>query len=226
MTPAETVVQVTEKLVVVFDLDDTLYREIDFVRSGFRAVADAIQSSAGLDLYSELMLLVERGEGDTFDLIRQRHGFLSPSSEELVKIYREHEPTLHLPSSSAITLTRIAEREIPLGLLTDGRSVTQRNKLRALGIADCFAEIVVSEEIGSLKPDRQNYQHFEDAFPNGEFVYIGDNPRKDFVTPNSMGWSTIGLRDCGKNIHSQDVTLPSEFFPQYSVESLDQIRFV
>jgi putative hydrolase of the HAD superfamily len=148
MTPVDTLLQVTENLVVVFDLDDTLYKEIHFVRSGFRAVADALQESTGLDLYSELLTLHGSTTDDTFDTILDRHGLSSPTAQELVQVYREHEPTLQLPASSGSILARIAEHDVPLGLLTDGRSTTQRNKLRALGIEHHFAEIVVSEEIG------------------------------------------------------------------------------
>ena len=42
---------------------------------------------------------------------------------------------------------------IPLALITNGASDTQRDKLRALGMESCFDAIVISGEIGVAKPD-------------------------------------------------------------------------
>ena len=39
---------------VVFDLDDTLYDEIDYCRSGFAAVAEALAASHGLTDHKRL----------------------------------------------------------------------------------------------------------------------------------------------------------------------------
>ena len=33
---------------------------------------------------------------------------------------------------------------------------------------------------------------------------MGDNLKKDFLTPNRLGWQTVCLRDDGRNIHKQD----------------------
>jgi putative hydrolase of the HAD superfamily len=224
MAQNETVLHLSEDSVVVFDLDDTLYQELDFVHSGFRAVAESLSNLVGVDVFGELLSLYEQGVEDIFGAICARHRVASDITESLVRIYREHKPNLILPDASARILAEIARRRIPMGLLTDGRSITQRNKIRALGIEDYFAEIVISEEIGSTKPAPQNYLHFEQVFNSRTFVYIGDNPQKDFVTPNALGWQTIGLSDNGRNIHKQVMGLPSEYFPQSIVASLDEIR--
>ena len=56
------------------------------------------------------------------------------------------------------------------------------------------------------------------------FVYVGDNPMKDFLWPNRLGWVTIQLIDDGRNVHSQQVSLPSDDYrPQYRIKSLDQL---
>ena len=43
------------------------------------------------------------------------------------------------------------------------------------------------------------------AYYNTRYVYVGDNPRKDFLAPNSLGWFTVGIRSSGRNIHPQEL---------------------
>ena len=109
-----------------------------------------------------------------------------------------------------------------MGILTDGRSISQRNKIRALGLESWINKIVVSEEFGSAKPDERNFRHFHKVFPqHRSFAYIGDNPAKDFVTPNRLGWSTICLVDQGKNIHPQQIErFPVAYHPQFLISKI------
>ena len=61
-------------------------------------------------------------------------------------------------------------------------------------------------------------------FPSADqYIYIGDNPKKDFITPNRLGWTTIGILDSGQNIHSQDVCIGNEYLPQRWVKSFTDI---
>ncbi|MEM9143332.1 MAG: hypothetical protein AAGA86_10125 [Bacteroidota bacterium] len=74
-------------------------------------------------------------------------------------------------------------------------------KINALGLSGIVDTIVVSEEIGSEKPDERNFKVIEHTFPNYNYVYIADNLRKDFISPNQLGWNSIGLIDNGLNMH-------------------------
>ena len=58
-----------------------------------------------------------------------------------------------------------------------------------------------------------------------EYVYIADNPKKDFTTPNKLGWTSICLLDKGQNVHPQDFSLPIEFLPHFFINSFDEIIF-
>ena len=60
------------------------------------------------------------------------------------------------------TLDTLKAEGVRIGLITDGRSVQQRNKIEALGLGRWIenADIVVSEEIGSEKPALANYEYF------------------------------------------------------------------
>jgi putative hydrolase of the HAD superfamily len=58
------------------------------------------------------------------------------------------------------------------------------------------------------------------------FIYIADNPNKDFITPNKLGWTTICLLDRGQNVHEQIFTNSIEFNPHFVIKSFDEINFI
>lgn len=205
---------------VVFDLDDTLYEELEYVRSGFKAVAGHLQRLGHRVASSRLGELHERGDRNPFLTVLQELG--SPLTvNDLVKVYRNHNPDLELAAPVRRLLASWSRGGRTLGLLTDGRSDTQRRKIAALGLETVFDEIAVSEELGSEKPAEANYRHFETRFPGRPFAYVGDNLAKDFVTPNRLCWTTVGLIDRGNNIHPQDFeSANSDHLPQHLVRRI------
>ena len=145
----------------------------------------------------------------------------TPRKETLLKIYREHKPQLSLAPFVKNLLAHWARNGRQIGILTDGRSLTQRNKIRALGLDDYTNAIVISEEFGSEKPNVNNYRYFEERFPNSTYVYVGDNLAKDFVAPNRLGWTTVGVLDRGNNIHAQHFEkVADEQLPRYVINAV------
>jgi len=190
------------------------------VRSGLRAVAYVLKCSGSEYAYERLQTLFDCGDRDPIGAVLEQDA--SPvDKSELLRVYREHEPELQLADAIEKLLTRLVNEMRPMGIITDGRSVTQRNKISALGLDKWIDEIVISEEFGSEKPATENYRHFERVFPDRSYAYIGDNVLKDFVAPNRLGWSTIGLRDGGQNIHTQPLeSVPPDRLPQYMIDRI------
>lgn len=61
-------------------------------------------------------------------------------------------------------------------------------------------------------------------YPARAYVYVADNPRKDFIAPNRLHWKTIGLRGDERNIHSQDCEgLTSEMLPDQWIDTLTEL---
>lgn len=156
----------------VFDLDDTLFSEIDYLKSAFRAIANYLAKHIGLDIYPEMWQRFKNKE-NVFEWIITHFSDELPllTKEILLKQYREHIPQIRLARETEDFLFQLKKCHIPMGLITDGRSITQRNKLKALGIEDFFCDIIVSEEFGSEKPDKRNYMFFEDKYPGNIFFY-------------------------------------------------------
>ena len=222
--------------VICFDLDDTLCKEIDYLKSAYREIAEyAAEHCRGCSdpvsvlahkAYDVMLVAYQEGQ-DAFDVLDSFLGLDLPIADYLY-IYRNHKPKIALCEDVVRTLDALKAEGVRIGLITDGRSVQQRNKIMALGLDRWIddADIVVSEEIGSEKPALANYEYFMKRYPGcSDFTYVGDNPDKDFIAPNTLGWETICLRDDGRNIHKQDFSAVSnEAMPNKMVMNISMLK--
>lgn len=178
---------------IAFDLDDTLFPEMDFVRSAYRSIA----SRYGLGLLPAMM---------TAFTPREAFDSTGLPSDTVISHYRKHRPDIRLPWQSLHALATLRNAGHIIALVTDGRSVTQRNKIEALGLGR-FVEsddIYISEEFGHPKTDGEAFRSLMMRHPGEACIYVGDNPAKDFAAPRSLGWITLCLLDSGQNIHPQE----------------------
>ncbi|WP_160136421.1 HAD family hydrolase [Chryseobacterium sp. c4a] len=203
---------------IIFDLDDTLMYEIDYLESAYYEIAHLLDPNDQDNLYQDMMRDYHENK-DVFGMLEERY---SHNKVKLLDMYRNHFPMIKMGDDVRDVLNYISQNNYKLGLISDGRSITQRNKLKALDIEDLFDKIIISEEFGSMKPDHKNFETFMDD-KNFEYFYIGDNTKKDFVTPNKLGWTTIALKDAGRNIHKQDFDWSPEHKPQFIVNNLKEI---
>lgn len=211
--------------VVVFDLDDTLYNEIDYLKSAYSEISDKISKLIIIEkkiIYKDLLYFYY-SKANPFKKIISKYS-IPLDVNDLLVLYRNHKPNLVLTQDRLELFRYLKHINIPIGLMTDGRSVQQRNKLEALNISSFFSEILISEEFGSEKPSLENYKHFENKFGDASYYYIGDNICKDFVTANKLNWTTICLIDNGLNIHKQDKEVPDiNYFAQFRITSFKDI---
>lgn len=203
-------------MVVIFDLDDTLYPEMEFVRSAYRVVARRYGSQL---LPPMLAAPTPREAFDSTGL----------PIEEVLELYRSHRPDIRLPWQSLYVMSVLAVRGHILGLVTDGRSLIQRHKIEALGLARFMRPdlMLISEEVGSEKLLGEAFRLIMDRTgEKGPYVYVGDNPKKDFVAPNRLGWLTVGYKrgGNGENISPYDTaSVPEENRPLVEVDNLCEL---
>jgi putative hydrolase of the HAD superfamily len=202
--------------IFVFDLDDTLYSERDFEKSGIEFVYKYFEIN-----HIPLDSILSKRKNWIDQIISGSNKKIT--TQMVLDIYRFHLPSIELYKDSKIFLDMLLSLGYEMSIITDGRSITQRNKLKALGIESYFKNIVISEEVNSEKPCEYNfklvmsYQHTEN------YIYIADNPNKDFITPNKLGWTTICLLDRGQNVHKQNFNLSTDFLPHYSINTFKEI---
>lgn len=187
-------------MVVVFDLDDTLYKEIDYKNSGFNAVCTWIKTVYGFNLWSDLEKLIQLKTHDVLGGLCDAAGLHPSVKETLLWIYRLHQPLIQLSPGVEDFLNEL-ETNCQAAILTDGRSVSQRLKIKSLGLS--HLPVYISEDYGSEKPAPDRFKLIMREMPAMRYVYVGDNLEKDFLVPNDLGWTSICLRDNGKNIHKQ-----------------------
>lgn len=188
--------------VVVFDLDDTLYREADYVESGVRHVCSRLREIFGKDVYSEVELKRRRNpRSDWLAVACEACGIPVSAKESLLWMYRLHAPSISLGESCTIALDRIRAAAKFTAVLTDGRSITQRLKLSALGLSDLA--VYVSEDYGEEKPSSTRFLLIQEAWPAEHYIYIADNVEKDFLGCRPLGWIGIGIKGDERSVHSQ-----------------------
>lgn len=85
----------------------------------------------------------------------------------------------------------------PVGVLTNGFSEQQRGKLRTLPeIAERAAFVVISEEVGVMKPDPRLFEHVRAhaaarlgrALAPADVLYVGDSYHSDVRGGTGAGW--------------------------------------
>ncbi|MDR2917488.1 MAG: HAD family hydrolase [Tannerella sp.] len=216
-------IRINSRSFFIFDLDDTLYPEADFLKSGYREVANYLQPVIRKDLYDQMIDWYKNGI-HAFSSVVEEYGDATITVDKLLSVYRLHFPDIRLRRDASVFIRRLQEYNVPMGLITDGRSITQRNKLKALKIEDCFKDIIISEEFGSEKPDEKNYNFFPDKYPDTHFFFFGDNLNKDFIIPVKSGWTSFCLIDNGGNIHKQRNIHDHKHI--YFIDSYDEINLI
>jgi putative hydrolase of the HAD superfamily len=221
-------------LVLVFDLDDTLYPERQFALSGFEAAGRWAAAELGVEgLATDMTRLLD--DGNLGQLFRMALAEKMPEHQPehlagLLEAYRNHEPELALFDDAGWALAHFAGRA-KLGLITDGTHRVQAKKVAALGIARHFREIVFTDALGGRafsKPHPKSYELVEEALgaAGDRLVYIGDNPAKDFIVPNARGWTSIMVhRPEQRRIHT-GAQVAAGGAPQHTIASLTELPAV
>jgi len=220
---------------IIFDLDDTLYDEIDYCRSGYRAAAEYIAErfpgASAVALYEAMLREFESGNRrKVFNAALEAAGigFDEECVATLVQVYRDHHPAIVLPEETREVLEELTGK-FNLALLTDGFMPGQKLKVQALGIEKYFNTIVYTEELGreNWKPSPLGFQKvmFELGAEASECVYVGDNEEKDFIAPNALGMISVKLAKA-TSLHTAQAS-DAEGRPSHTIYSLkDIVRLV
>ncbi|MGG3832544.1 HAD-IA family hydrolase [Geobacillus thermocatenulatus] len=213
----------------IFDLDDTLYCEYDYVRSGFRAVANELakqRPDIGIDGIHQMLIDEWRrnGRGRVFDDVCKQLG-IDADIVRLVRLYRSHRPDISLYDDAKEVLAHLRQTGKKLGIITDGDSTMQWAKIKALELEHVVDAIIVTGDLGrehwkpSETPYRKMMEYLGLDFRDG--VYIGDNPNKDFIAAKRLGMGTVRIvRDVGDHMRTK---LGGEYEADMTIHSLTEL---
>jgi putative hydrolase of the HAD superfamily len=188
---------------VVFDLDDTLYDEIEYCKSGFSAVAEFLaelpEAPPAGRIFGALWKQFTAGNRTkTFNTALDELDISYDDKRiwELVNVYRSHIPKITLPQETRDILCELGVK-YTLALLTDGFLPAQELKVQSLGIEKYFKCIVYTEQLGRefWKPSPVGFIKIIETLKTRpeNMVYIADNEKKDFIAPNKLGFLTVQL---------------------------------
>jgi putative hydrolase of the HAD superfamily len=214
---------------LIFDLDDTLYREKDFLESGYRAVARHIADNYGCDFEFTVAIMMETLNADgrraVLEVLQKRILDASVPLDALVGIYRRHTPQIQLYPGYLELLQELAS-SYRMGIITDGLPEVQDRKVQALGLKGIMDKIIYTWEYGieKGKPHPLSFSmmlDFLEAKPETA-LFIGDNPEKD-----CRGAHRAGMR-CAQIQHPVQVTCANNAAdresPEYVIDSLFQLK--
>jgi len=213
-----------KKTCLVLDLDDTLYKEYDYQTSGIKYVEEQVLELYDVDLSGKLVELRDQGVNDIFLELTNILNIPSSIKDSFIQMYRYHKPNISLTLDTKKFIELALHNFEQVVILTDGRSIGQRLKLKTLNLTEI--PVFISEEWHSIKPDNKRFIAIMERYTNcDDFCYVADNPAKDFITPNALDWISICLKGDQKNIHSQNISnIKEEWLPHYWVNNLNEIN--
>lgn len=177
---------------VIFDLDDTLYSEKEYIKSGYKAVSNYF----GGGYEERLWHFFKAGKPAIDELVREIGQ--EDERDKAIEIYRSHKPEIHLYDGVHEMIDELKSRGIKIGIITDGRPEGQKNKLEALGLN--VDDVIITDELGGTqfrKPCDIAFRILITRWRlnSADVVYIGDNAGKDFQACRQIGMKCIWLKN-------------------------------
>jgi len=118
---------------------------------------------------------------------------LNVSLNKLIEIYRFHKPLITLPKDTKKILD--FTKNFETALISDGNYITQQNKFFALNLNSYIKFPIFTDFYHTKKPELKAFKMVMDKFPNEKYIYVSDNPKKDFIAPKKLNWFTIRFKN-------------------------------
>ncbi len=179
---------------VVFDLDDTLYPEKEYVKSGYKEISKILSNVQ--DAEAKLWRAFEEKKIAIDEALKVEGLYTEELKQKCLYAYRYHQPNIRFYEGVAELLMRLRKNGYRLGVITDGRVEGQRAKIKALRLEDFVDFIIVTDELGGVEYRKPNERAFHLMKRKldvqfAEMCYIGDNIKKDFIAPQKLGMRAI-----------------------------------
>ncbi len=188
---------------IIFDLDDTLIIETDFLFHGYEKVASAIAlKNSHLDTYTLIEYLqntfLKNGRVGLFQQLFQKYQINNFTIEECLSILRNDESsiTFELIPKMAILLKQISELGLSVGILTNGNPKQQSNKIKRINWQSFRLDenFIIFANTIKPKPDPAALYHLlnEMRLTPAEALLIGDS-EVDRICAKAAGVDFINI---------------------------------
>lgn len=136
-------------------------------------------------------------------------------SEKIGEFYIAESPKKTNLFPGAVETLGYLGKKYKMHIITNGFVEVQYLKLRNSGLRNYFEKIIISEEVGSNKPEKRIFRHAlaSAGAKNGESIMVGDNLATDI-----LGAKNSGLDQCffnpAKKPHKEKITFEISFLPE------------
>lgn len=196
---------------VYFDLDDTLLDHALAEKKALESLCDDAAAHFGDTPFSSVLAAYrsinpgvwhkyslgeytkEQAKFGRFEqLLQVCHPDGIKKAPELADFYLARYADFWQPIEGAFEAFETTAKAVPVGILTNGFSEQQRAKLKQFPhLRDVASSIVISEEVGYLKPHIKLFEHAADAVgvDSSAILYVGDSFRSDVEGGIGAGWN-------------------------------------
>jgi putative hydrolase of the HAD superfamily len=212
---------------IVFDLDDTLYPERNFVESGYRAVARHVADFYGGDFDRLISTMItawkSHGRKMVFPALLKQFPEIPVSMSELIHVYRRHTPQISLFPGYRELLQELGSH-YRIGIITDGMPEVQERKVIALGLAGIANAIIYSWKYGSGRqkphplPFRLMLASLQ-TYPESS-LFVGDDPEKDWKGAQAVGMKYVHVWNSQSEVGGGSA---AKNLPEPAIQSLHQL---
>ncbi|MDO4555748.1 MAG: HAD family hydrolase [Lachnospiraceae bacterium] len=179
---------------VIFDLDDTLYSEKEYMRSGFHVIADYLKQVD--HCFNKLCVAFEKGKMPIETLLQEENIYTEELLTECLKLFREHKPDIHLYEEVQELFLELHRQKKLIGIITDGKTVKQNAKIDSLGLRSMVDEIIITDELAGhgnpkefRKPNDLAYLIMRKRLGIAcrNMLFVGNERDRDFIAPEKVG---------------------------------------
>ncbi|MFN2529489.1 MAG: HAD family hydrolase [Candidatus Baltobacteraceae bacterium] len=225
---------------VLFDLDDTLHDDTLAYKSAAEEVAWEIAAEHGVDALKLKSAYIAQAEGfwkqldaaaltKKLEVIREElwgaalaHIGIDDAAlaQRAAANYNRYRTKYFKLFPGAVDLLRLLRgRGVKLGLVTNGFSVTHREKIALLQIGDYFDAIFIADEVGMIKPDPLLFAHACQKLERAPAVsaMVGDRYERDIRGAQKAGLYTVWM-----NVHGASLP-PHAQAPDATVDTILEV---
>lgn len=220
-----------------FDIDDTLYNQVEPYAKAFAAVfggrisldiSDLFRKSRRhSDISYQEMLAGRMSQEEMFIYRIQKalaeFGYMADTDSCLAfqRCYEACQRQIQVPPATRCLMDHCIQSGIRLGVITNGAHEHQMEKVWTMQLTRWIPteRILISEDCEAAKPDRRIFRQAEKLadVPAEDCCYVGDSWKNDIVGSKQAGWKAIWL-----NRHS--LPLPQDHVADAVVTDDEQLK--
>ncbi|MBU0506839.1 HAD-IIIA family hydrolase [bacterium] len=216
--------------IIGFDIDDTLISKRLFSYCCFKAIALDVALKTKKNkkdiLLSFMKEFDELNRTDTIGAVLRHYNIYSKTLlNKLVQQYRNANAKKAVYPDTIKTLTTLKKQGYTIVAITDGKATAQKQKLIQTGLQKHFDHIIVAD--GSVNNNKKpNMSAFLKIFKKyklhpHQFLYIGDNPYRDFVNLKTAGAHTLRINRSDGQF--KDISLSKKYEAHASLPDLESL---